>query len=242
MKIFKLALLTFSVAFFGCTSDNGNEGSAKPELTTQQRSSNGYTVEEVIKGMRVWDTLRNNTDQLLTLFNNANSLNVNMQLFPEGNALHAYACVLEGQLKFAVISEVYDNVSYADSLSKYIHVFDVVYSDVSNINQETYPVYTHSLPSQYIQATDALNRITAWNTSYSSWLGTSLPMYQLFYIPTHSLAPQNYTVYLGLKDSESQPDIKVADLVLKSNDSFYDTVLLQPPYRDRTKNYLLDLL
>lgn len=243
MKFFKIAVFAFVILFIACTADQPNDNIATPQNNQQQnRIGNNYTLEEVLMGMRAWNNIRSNSEQLQLLFNNANSFNINMELFPQGNALHAYACILDGKLKFAVISEVYDNATYHANLSNYIKIVDVVYNDVSNLNQVNYPAYTYQLPTQYIQATDAINRITLWNTNYTTWLATSLPMYQLFYIPTHSLAPQNHTVYMGLKDSENQPNVKVADLVLKNSDSFYDTVLLQPPFRDRTKNYLLDLL
>lgn len=166
-----------------------------------------------------------------------------MSQFPQGNALHAYACILNGKLKFAVISEVYDDEAYQDSLINHIKIVDLHYTDIATLSEQTYVSYNFPLPTQYIQATDAINRIEEWNVNYATWLSSDSTVYQSFYIPTYSLTMQNYNVYFGLKRNTENSTIKEADLVLYNNiGSFYDTVLLQPPLKDSSKNYILDLL
>lgn len=242
MKIFKLTLMAALLAFVACnTEPNTDVDAAQEQNSTQQKTT--YNLEEVLNGMRAWENIRGNETALLQLFNNANSLQLDMALFPQGIPLHAYACLLDGELKFAVISEVYDRAEYHADLGTYIRVIDAVYTDIAPLTQQTYEDYTFTLPTQYIEAADALDRIQTWNSSYTNWLSNSMPVYQSFHIPTYSLAPQVYTAYFGLKNNALNPAVKDADLVLDSNSgSFYDTVLLQPPYYNRPKYYLLDLM
>jgi len=242
MKILKLTLMTVLLGLAACNTEPHTEVDAAQEQNISM-SKEIYGLDEILDGMRAWENIRNNETALLQLFNNANSLQLDMAVFPQGIPLHAYACLLDGELKFAVISEVYDRAEYHADLGTYIRVIDAVYTDIAPLADQTYDDYTFPLPTQYIQAADALNRIQEWDANYTGWLSSSVPVYQSFHIPTYSLSTQPYTVYFGLKSNEVNPTVKEADLVLDSNSgSFYDTVLLQPPYYNRSKHYLLDLM
>jgi len=242
MKIFKLTLMTVLLGLAACnTEPNIDVDAAQKQNTTQQKTT--YNLEEVLNGMRAWENIRGNETALLQLFNNANSLQLDMAVFPQGVPLHAYACLLDGELKFAVISEVYDRAEYHADLGTYIRVIDAVYTDIAPLADQTYDDYTFTLPTQYIQAADALNRIQEWDANYTGWLSNSLPVYQSFHIPTYSLAPQTYTAYFGLKNNEVNPAVKDADLVLDNHAGLYfDTIHGEPPYKDSDKYYILDLL
>ena len=242
MKIYKLTLMAALLGLTACNTDTTTEVVAAEEQTIPQQKTT-YDLEEVLNGMRAWDNVRSNETTLLQLFNNANSLQLDMAVFPQGAALHAYACLIDGELKFAVISEIYDRAEYHADLSTYIRVIDTEFTDIAPLENQTYEDYTFTLPTQYIQAADAVNRIQEWDTNYTSWLSNSMPVYQSFHIPTYSLAPQVYTAYFGLKNNQENPAIKDADLVLDNDAGLYfDTVLGEPPYRDREKYYILDLL
>ncbi len=244
MKSFKLSLLIILLALLGCNNDQSATDcvNEQKQNVLQYKTNADYSLEEILNGIRKWDSLRSNPDELLHHFENYNALNLNMALFPQGNALHAYACILNGELKFAVISEVYDTAAYHNSLRNYIKIVDVTYSDITTVTEQTYESYTFPLPTQYIQATDAINRIEDWNTNYKTWLTNTSPVYQSFHIPTYSLEAQNYTAYFGLKKNIENPSIKDADLVLDNNNRmFYDTVSASPPIY-RAKNYLLELI
>lgn len=242
MKIFKLTLMAALLGLTACNTDTTTEVIAAEEQTTLQQKAT-YDLEEILNGMRAWENVRSNEITLLQLFNNTNSLQLDMAVFPQGAALHAYACLIDGELKFAVISEIYDRAEYHADLSTYIRVIDTEFSDIAPLENQTYENLTFTLPTQYIQAADALNRIQEWDTNYTNWLSNNMPVYQSFHIPTYSLASQVYTAYFGLKNNEENPTVKVADLVLDNlSGAFYDTVLLQPPFRDRSKHYILDLL
>lgn len=246
MKILKNSLIVLLFTIFGCNSDQSNVDVIKEEENisiNQTNSETDYSLEEILNGIRKWDSLRNSPDEILVQFENYNALNLDMSQFPQGNALHAYACILNGELKFAVISEVYDDAAYEDSLIKHIKVVDLHYADIAVLKEQTYESYNFPLPTQYIQAADAINRIEDWNTNYTTWLSNTIPIYQGFNIPTYSLESQNYTVYFGLKKNIENTNIKNADLIFDNNNGlFYDAVMAYPPLIHQTKYYLLGLI
>ena len=131
MKLLKLAILSlfFAVIVAGCNTEQHNNDEV--ESSKLQKANGDYTLEEILQGMRTWENLRtNNQDQLTTLLGNVNSFDLDVTKFPQGVGLNAYACVLNGELKFAVISEMYDNIEYKDSLSNYLYVVDATYADI----------------------------------------------------------------------------------------------------------------
>ncbi len=246
MKIVKNSLILLLFIIFGCNSDQNNFDvitEQENNSINQTNSVSVYSLEEILNGIRKWDTLRSNPDEILQYFENYNVLNLDMSQFPQGKDLHAYACILNGKLKFAVISEVYDQEIYQDSLINNIKIVDLHYADIATLSEQTYESYTFPLPTQYIQATDAITRIEDWNTNYENWLSNTILVYQGFDMPTYSLTAQNYSVYFGLKNNIAHQTVKDADLVFYNNNGvFYDTVTLQPPTRDRQKYYLTNLI
>lgn len=246
MKILKNSLIILLFTILGCNTDQNNLDIITEEESISFNQTNSvadYSLEEILNGIREWDSLRNSPDELLEHFGNYNALNLDMSQFPQGNALHAYACILNGELKFAVISEIYDHETYQDSLIKHIKVVDLHYADIAALKEQTYESYNFPLPTQYIQPADAINRIEDWNTNYTTWLSNSIPVYQGFNIPTYSLESQNYTVYFGLKKNIENTNIKNADLIFDNNNGlFYDAVMAYPPLIHQTKYYLLGLI
>lgn len=246
MKILKYSLIILLFTIFGCNSDQSNLDvfTEKEHVTNYQTNSvSVYNLEEILNGIRKWDSLRNSPDVLVPFFVNYNALNIDMTQFPQGNALHAYACILNGKLKFAVISEVYDKETYQATIGNYIKVVDLHNVNIATIVNQTYESYTFQLPTQYIQAVDAVNRIEDWNANYINWLSSTTSVYHGFDIPTYSLSAQNYSVYFGLKNNIENATVKDPDLVFYNNNGvFYDTVTVQPPIRDSQKYYLSDLI
>lgn len=245
MKILKNSLIILLFTIFGCNSDQSNFDVITEEediSINQTKSVSAYSLEDIVNGIRKWDSLRSSTDGLLQHFENYNALRIDMTLFPQGNALHAYACILNGELKFAVISEVYDQEIYQDSLIKHIKVIDLNYTDIAALTEQTYESYTFPPPTQYIQAADAINRIYDWNTN-ENWLSSTISDYKGFEIPTYSLIAQHYSVYFGLKNDIDNPNIKDADLVIDNNNGlFYDTVAGFPRPGRQGNYYLLELI
>ncbi|RRA95428.1 hypothetical protein [Paenimyroides viscosum] len=243
MKILKNSLIILLFTFFGCSSDQSNLDIIIEEQNNSIYQTNSvatYSLEEVLNGMRKWDSLRINRDALLYYFESNNAFNLDMSQFPQGSALHAYACILNGELKFAVISEIYDKEIYQDSLINHIKIVDLHYADIVELTEQTYESYTFPLPTQYIQAADAINRIKDWNTNYANWLKETILIYQGFHMPTYSLTAQNYTVYFGLKNNIENPAVKAADLVFDNNNGlFYDSMRAYPPLVDETKRYFV---
>ena len=246
MKILKYSLIIILFIIFGCNSDQSNLDVVTEEervITHQTNSVSAYSLEEILNGIRKWDTLRNSPVAVLPYFENYNALNLDMSQFPQGNALHAYACILNGKLKFAVISEVYDKEAYQATIGNYIKVVDLHKVDIATVANQTYQTYTFPLPTQYIQPADAIGRIQDWNANYQTWLSSNSFIYKGFNIPTYSLAAQNYTVYFGLKNNTENSSIKDADLVIDSNNGlFYDTVAGFPRPGRQGKYYLLELI
>lgn len=246
MKILKNSLIILLFTIFGCNSDQSNFDIISEEENislNQTNSVTAYSLEDIVNGIRKWDSLRSNPDELFQYFENYNALKIDMALFPQGNALHAYACILNGELKFAVISEVYDQEIYQDSLIKYIKIVDLNYTDIAVLTEKTYDSYTFPLPTQYIQAADAITRIYDWNTNYENWLSSTISAYKGFNIPTYSLMEQHYSVYFGLKNNIENPTVKDADLVFDNNNGlFYDTVAGFPRPGRQGNYYLLELI
>lgn len=246
MKILKYSLIIILFIIFGCNSDQSNLDVVTEEervANYQTNSVSAYSLEEILNGIRKWDTLRNSPVAVLPYFENYNALNLDMSQFPQGNALHAYACILNGKLKFAVISEVYDKETYQATIGNYIKVVDLHKADIATVANQTYENYTFPLPTQYIQAADAINRIEDWNVNFENWLSNTTSVYQGFHMPTYSLQAQDYTIYLGLKSNIGSPNIKDADLVIDSNNGlFYDTVAGFPRPGRQGKYYLLELI
>lgn len=245
MKILKYSLIIILFIIFGCNSDQSNLDVVTEEervANYQTNSVSAYSLEEILNGIRKWDTLRNSPVAVLPYFENYNALNLDMSQFPQGNALHAYACILNGKLKFAVISEVYDKEAYQATIGNYIKVVDLHKADIATVANQTYENYTFPLPTQYIQAADAIGRIQDWNTNYTAWLSNNSFLYKGFNIPTYSLAAQSYTVYFGLKNDIENPIVKEADLIFNNNlGAFFDSVHSFP--RGKTDQYyLIDLI
>ena len=245
MKILKNLAVVSVVILCGCSSETeSTEQNTVIEETPVIKSKTAYTLTEILNGIRAWDSIRSNDTALAQLFDSTNSLKIDMASFPAGNNLHAYACLLENELKFAVISEFYDKEEYHDEITNYIKIIDGIYTNTNPLSQNTYADYNFPLPTQYITSTEALFRITNWNYNYTNWLQSTTYVYQLFDIPTYSLSPQVYTGYFGLKtvSDDEGVDTTEADLVLDNSAGlFFDTVILYPPLRDRTY-YLIELL
>ncbi len=245
MKILKATLVFIILTFVACNNDHSTIDYSIEESQDllQQKSNAEYTLQEVLNGISKWDNLRNNPDELLEQFENSNALKLDMSQFPIGSALHAYACILNGELKFAIISEVYDNAAYEDSLINYIKIVDLNYTDVTLLSDQTYENYTFPLPTQYIQALDAINRIEDWNSNFNTWISNNTFFYQGFNIPTYSLEAQSYSVYFGLKNNIENPSVKDADLIIDNNNGlFYDTVAGFPRPGRQGNYYLLELI
>jgi hypothetical protein len=240
MKLSKLFLAATLVAFYSCSNDANTEKiQSETKKNHQSRIDNNYSLDEIISGLQHWENNRANTELLKSLFEKGNGFYLDMSKFPLGNEVHAYPCILDGILKFALISEVYDNESYVDNIRNYIIVTDLINFETTTLADEIYPNLTYELPTQYIAATDAINRIKDWEENSTNWINTNLPVYQLFSMPTYSLTTNSYKVYFGLKQNDEAT--KTADLILSHSDAFYDTVLLFPPRRGRSLQ-LIDLI
>lgn len=244
MKILKATLLLVILTFAACNTDQSviDHSHEDSKNVLKQKSNTEYSLEEVLNGIRKWDSLRSDSDAILPYFESYNALNLDISQFPQGNALHAYACILDGKLKFAVISETYDNDTYHDSLMSHIKIVDLYYTDIATLSEQTYESFTFPLPTQYIEAADAINRVEDWNSNYTGWLNTNISIYYGFNIPTYSLTAQSYTVYFGLKNDIENPIIKEADLIFNNNlGAFFDAVHSFP--RGKTDQYyLIDLI
>jgi len=189
-------------------------------------------MEEIITSLQNWEAVRNNPDLLTELFMNKLGFELDMSLFPEKTALHAYAAVENGELGFYVISEANDVDSSPEVLSANCYWCPCV----------------HALGGeQEIPEEEANLRLSTWKESFPEWIHqvVTMPfgMYQAFHIPTTDLKPQKYATLFALKEDIITPDVKAADLVLMNDAGiYYDTVIGQPPYKNRQKYYLLDLI
>lgn len=187
-------------------------------------------MEEIITALQNWESVRTQPSLMIPLFSNKSGFELNMSLFPAGVPLHAYAAIKNGVFGFYVISEVHDVNSPMAVLSGNCRWCPCI----ENMNEQ-------------IPVEEALERINFWQNDFVQWLNNvvTMPfgMYQTFHIPTTGLQPINYHALFALKNDPVTPAIKVADLVLSNNAGVYfDTVLGEPPYKDRPKYYILDLL
>lgn len=189
-------------------------------------------MDEIITALQNWNAIRKDAGALISFFNNLEGFKLDMSLFPAGVPLHVYPAIKDNALYFVVISEAHDINSAPNVLEE--NCFWIRCQETLEIDQE-------------IPAGEALDRINTWTNTKYQWINdvtqTDLGIYQNFFIPTYDLLPQTYKVYFALKDDALNPILKAADLVLKSQSNlFYDTIIGQPPYLDRAKYYILDLL
>src|SRR5690554_79961 len=187
-------------------------------------------MEEIITALQNWESVRDQPAQMIPLFMHKSGLVIDRSLFPAGIPLHAYAGIKEDVFGFYVISEAHDVNSPMEVLSANCHWCPC--TDQKN---------------QIITEEEALLRISSWQNEFEEWLNNvvTMPfgMYQTFHIPTTDLQPESYHVLFALKNDPITPATRVADLVLKNDAGVYfDTVVGEPPYRDREKYYILDLL
>ncbi|UUV20186.1 hypothetical protein [Paenimyroides aestuarii] len=188
-------------------------------------------MQEIITSIQNWMALRSQPDQLVELFNHSSGFELDMSLFPQHQPLHAYAAVKDnGEFGFYVISQVNDVNSPDEVLSA-----------------NCFWCGCEGLKSQEITEAVALARIDLWQTDYPEWIPevvtTPFGIYETFFIPTEDLQPQTYSVSFALKADAVNPSGKIADLILNNGAGvYYDTVLGEPPYRDRSSYYILDLL
>jgi len=188
-------------------------------------------MNEIIKGLNAWEAIRTESRSLVPLFKGIAGFNININDFSANKAIHAYPMVVGNQLKFALISENHDVVSTEAVLLSHIKVVDCV----------------EVLIEDQIKKKEALQRIDSWKTTFISWIPQVIlqqeAIYQVFYIPTKGLRAQTYKANFALKAGLNL-NLKDADLVLANvvGDAFYDTIDAFPPYRDRTKHYILNLL
>ena len=188
-------------------------------------------MEEIITALQKWNAFRKDAGALQGFFNNLEGFNLDMSLFPAGVPLHAYPAIKDNALYFVVISEVHDVNSPPNVLEE--NCFWIKCKETL-------------INSQEIPEGEALERINAWTTTKHQWINditqTDLGIYQNFFIPTYDLLPQTYNATFALKNGLN-PSLKEADLVLKSQSNlFFDTIRNEPPYADRKKYYILDLL
>lgn len=189
-----------------------------------------YKMEQIITALQNWESVRNNPSELIALFANKSGLVLDMNLFPAGIPLHAYAGIKNDVFGFYVISEANDVNSSMEVLSANCHWCPCT-------NQK----------NQVITEEEALLRISSWQNDFEGWLNNvvTMPfgMYQTFHIPTTDLQPESYHVLFALKNDPITPAIKAADLVLKNDAGVYfDTVYGEPPYKYSDKYYILTLL
>lgn len=250
MKLNYYLLLTLSLTFVACSTDHlhnsiNDESHNQPLNTYSTHTSTAYSLETILDGMRSWQNIRTETTTLTDLFTNVNSITFDMSLFPDHAKVHAYPCLINSELKYVLISEVYDDIAYHDSLINYIQVVDPIYTETSQLFNSSYESHSYTLPTQYIEANDALNRIDRWNVNYNQWIAATDTIYESMEIPTYNLTAKSYTAYFGLKEGEDGSANQLAgDLVIHDQAGlFFDTVLLIPPHRPhRPKFYLVELL
>ncbi|MBA5794093.1 hypothetical protein H1R17_02360 [Flavobacterium sp. xlx-214] len=188
-------------------------------------------MNEIITALQNWNAIRKDAGALISFFNNLEGFKLDMSLFPVGVPLHAYPAIKDNALYFVVISEDYDVESPSDELEQHCFWMECKESLMN---------------SQEITEEDALSRIDTWLNTKIEWINditqTDLGIYQNFFIPTYDLLPQTYKANFALKDGLN-PSLKAADLVLKSQSNlFFDTIIGEPPFIDRKKYYILDLL
>ena len=190
-------------------------------------------MEEIITSLQNWEAVRTKPDLLTELFMNKLGFELDMNLFPEKKALHAYAAVKNGELGFYVISEANDVDSSPEVLSS---------------NCYWYPtVMAFEEGGQEIPEAEANLRLSTWKETFPEWIQqvVTMPfgMYQTFHIPTTDLRKEKYAALFALKYDIITPDVKAADLVLMNDAGvYYDTVLSGPPFKDQQKYYILSLI
>ncbi|WKW46348.1 hypothetical protein P3875_11325 [Myroides sp. JBRI-B21084] len=189
-------------------------------------------MQEIITAIQNWMALRSQPDQLVELFNTYTGFEIDMSLFPQREPLHAYAAVKSnGEFGFYVISQVNDVDSPDEVLSANCFWCGC----------------TGGMKGQEITEAEALVRIDLWQADYPVWIPevvtTPFGIYETFFIPTEDLQPQTYNVSFALKADVLNPSGKVADLILNNGAGvYYDTVRREPPYRNRSNYYILNLL
>lgn len=190
-------------------------------------------MEEIITSLQNWEAVRSQPDVLTLLFMNKLGFELDMSLFPQKKALHAYAAVKNGELGFYVISEANDVDSSPEVLSSNCYWCPTVMAFEEG--------------GQEIPEAEANMRTNTWAETFPDWIQkiVTMPsgMYQTFHIPTTDLRKEKYAALFALKKDIITPDVKAADLVLMSEAGvYYDTIRSQPPYSYVSQYYILSLI
>lgn len=190
-------------------------------------------MKEIINAIQTWNKYKTEETSLKNIFSKYQGFVLDMSLFPQGVPLHAYAAIKQDELYFVVISQENDIEQDYDSLEKAC-VWIKCEENLLNDSQE-------------ISDKEAQKRLVEWKLFRNNWISESIlidkEIYQMFNIPTQDLEPTDYTVHFALKNDPIKNQFQVADLILKNSSNLYfDTVRREPPYTDKTLNYILELI
>lgn len=212
-------------------------------------------LETIKTGIRNWNELRDNRDELIILFNQGNCFHMTLKAPPlpvdstsntrENHFICAYPAVFDGQFHFVLLPFEQDKI---EELNEHKNNLDFV--EVSN-------VFLHLPQSTVISNEEALKRMQDWERKRIEWVDEQITgeneMFQVFRIPMDGLRFNfEYKVFLGLKspDTNQESTGLIGDLIVwdgqlkkivyprfDSRIEFRDTARLAPPFAPNKINH-----
>ncbi len=180
-------------------------------------------LTQILACMRSWKTCCGDASKLNGYFGLKNYFIFDCYDSHKGYPMHIYPGVdAAGKIYYFVISAFYDKLEYRDRLADYIQPCELL---TPTANEEITPK-------------EAKERIELWKKLRKTWLEDQVVMsdgiYKAFYVPVEDvdrLAPKN-TSFLALSKGENPNKTGYsADMVIKENLLYFDTVRPVPPFK-----------
>ena len=203
--------------------------------------------DTAIDGIKNWNNLRGNVEEMLDLLNQGNLFIFNPSIIFRKESLgvepievpyiHAYPAVYDNRLKFILIDAKYDSKDYTeDEIAQHTYLCEVENNEGLKGHDKQ-----SKKGEQEINTIDAIERVFNWKKYHNTWIPNQIErtedgIYQCFVIPVEDYEEGvEHRSYFALKELENPGTVKYsADLIIKNSSTgtvFMDTVHPVPPFR-----------
>lgn len=213
------------------------------------KTTETLALNQISAALTEWNNARNSNglQQMLDWLNQGNMFyfqpDMTNQPVPGQNKayVHVYPGVMNGMLKFFVISAYYDRAEFASTIEEHIQVCNIAEATPGSNNSLVMPTEL------------ALSRIDNWDVHHNHWIAENIStedsIFQAFCVPqSDTITSIQNSAFLALKGDQNGPEDFSAELIIEGSENlFFDTVAPVPPFLEsghlsEESFYLLDLI